>query len=101
MPSSAVCTLVVSVTSQPVNSVSAPRLSPCLRNIRRSSCRAAGLARTMSRVSISLLMVRAPSMSVVGIGAAGDHRRQRLWNEDDERDVHDQEADDRRHAEKM
>jgi hypothetical protein len=40
-------------------------------------------------------------MPFVRTGTAGDHGRERLRHDDDERNVYDQESDDRGHAEKM
>src|SRR5215468_5239023 len=103
---SADCTALVSVASQPVSRVSAPRLRPCLRKSRRSSCRAAALERMISFASAVegdiFGMLTPPSLlGFVRGRAARDHGRQRLRDDDDKGGVADQEQDYASHAEEV
>src|SRR6266540_3550997 len=100
-PLRAAWTESVWVTSQPVRSVSAPRLKPPLRNPRRSICRAAWLWR---RTSFAELMAAASDpMRFIDVERcpACDHGRQRFRNDEDERDMHQEKQNDCRHPQEM
>src|ERR1700722_12582882 len=92
----------LSDTSQPVNSVSAPRLAPPAMKRRRAG---SGIALMASRTSSFLSTPgikserRRPMMVSSEWLAADDHGAQALRHQHGERDMHDQERDNRRHAE--
>src|ERR1700682_619631 len=95
----------LSVASQPVSSVSAPKLAPPAMKRRRAR---SGIALTASRTNkcLSTPWIRSlrsrPMMCPPKIAsAADDHGAQAFWHQHRERDMHDQKCDDRRHADKM
>src|ERR1700730_15999431 len=93
----------LSDTSQPVSSVSAPRLAPPAMKRRRARF---GIIFTASRTSSFLSTPgirserRRPIVSSSKL-AADDHGAQAFRHQHRQRDMHHQERDDRRHAEEM
>src|SRR6202035_1182117 len=94
----------LSVTLQPVKSVSAPRLAPPAMKRRRAgsgSSLAASLTSSFwSTPGMSSERSR-PMMSSPRILAADDHGAQALRHQHRQRDVHDQERADQRHADEV
>src|SRR5229473_5215467 len=94
----------LSDTSQPVRSVSAPRLAPPAIKRRRAR---SGITFTASRTSsfLSTPGIRSersrPIVFSSNLLAADDHGAQAFRYQHRQRDVHHQERDDRRHAEEM
>src|SRR3954469_677500 len=92
----------LSVTSQPVNSVSAPRLAPPemkRRRVRSGIDFAASLiSNFLSTPGIISERVRPIAML---LSAANDHGAQAFWHQQRQRDMHRDEADDQGHADEM
>src|ERR1700710_891553 len=91
----------LSDTSQPVNSVSAPRLAPLAIKRRRErsgiSFVASLISRFLSTPGISSLRIR----PMVFSSAADDHGAQAFRHQQRQGDMHDQERDDQGHADEM
>src|SRR5689334_23357002 len=92
-------------TSHPVRSVSAPRLAPPAMKRRRAR---SGMILTASRTSSCLSTPgirsersRPMMLSSSNFSAADDHGAEAFGYKYRQRDVHDQERDDRRHAEEV
>src|ERR1700722_12224837 len=94
----------LSVTSQPVNSVSAPRLAPPAMKRRRagsgSNLAASLTSNLLSTPGIRSLRSRPMTYPLVFL-ATDNHGAQALWHQHRQRDMHDQERHDRRHADEM
>src|SRR5215470_13440570 len=96
----------LSTTSQPVSSVSAPRLAPPemkRRRVMSGISLVASLTRSvLSTPGIKSLRKRPMIVSSESSGsAADDHGAQALRHQDRKRDVNDEECHDRRHAEEV
>src|SRR5260370_7021265 len=93
----------LSETSQPVSSVSAPKLAPPAMKRRRARSGMNFVAsRTRSFLSTpGIRSERSRPMSVLLELAADDHGAQAFRHQSRERDVHDQKRNDRRHTDKM
>src|ERR1700733_14756799 len=94
----------LSVTLQPVKSVSAPRLAPPAMKRRRagsgSSFAASRIKSFLSTPGMSSERSRPMTNSPQKL-AADDHGAQALRHQHRQRDVHDQERADQRHADKV
>src|SRR5207248_1510651 len=94
----------LSVTSQPVNSVSAPRLAPPAMKRRRARS-GISLVASLTRSFLSTPEIRSersrPMLSSSKILAADDHGAQAFRYQHRQGDMHDQEGADRRHAKEM
>src|SRR3954467_12442627 len=91
-----------SITSQPVSSVSAPRLAPPAMKRRRLT---SGIVLMESLISsrLSTPGIRNGRLAMVSCSAltADDHRAQTLRHQQREQNVNDEEGADRGHAEEM
>src|ERR1700731_2336177 len=94
----------LSDTSQPVNSVSAPKLAPPAMKRRRArsgiSFVASFTSSCLSTPGIRSLRMR-PTMSSSNFLAADNHGAQAFRHQHRQRNVHNQERADRRHADEM
>src|SRR5882757_1680757 len=92
----------LSETSQPVKSVSAPRLAPLAIKRRRDrsgiSLAASLISRFLSTPGISSFRMRP---MIIFSSAADDHGAQAFRHQQRKRDMHDQKRDDRGHADEM
>src|SRR5215475_10292922 len=89
----------LSMMSQPVRKASAPRLAAPRRKPRRLASGislAASFIRSFGSTQGMTLRWRIPDLL-----PSNDHSAQTLWNDQRERDVHDEKSEDRGHSEEM